>query len=146
MPRVSLAFFTAAALMGTAGMLWGAVMGATHDHTMAPAHAHLNLLGWVTLGLMGLFYAQAPRLAAGRLAWIHFGLSTAGVLLFIPILAVVLTGADVGALIMAPVLMLLSGMIIFVWQVASAWRSPEGLHDRAASGGTRRDTSLPQRA
>jgi cbb3-type cytochrome oxidase subunit 1 len=124
MPRVALAFFTAAAVMGAVGMLWGTIMGATHDHSTSPAHAHLNLLGWVTLAIMGLFYGQAPRLAARRRAWVNFGLSVGGVLLFIPILTLVLRGADLGPLILLPVLLMLGGMGVFVQQVASAWRTP----------------------
>ena len=45
MPRLSLAFFTAAVIYGICGMLWGAYMASTDIFTLATAHAHLNLLG-----------------------------------------------------------------------------------------------------
>jgi hypothetical protein len=61
MPRLSLAFFSAGALCALTGMVWGAVMGSTQDFTLAPAHAHLNLVGWATLALMGTFYAVSAR-------------------------------------------------------------------------------------
>jgi hypothetical protein len=39
-----------------------------------PVHAHLNLLGWVSLGLCGLIYAKAPHLEKSLLAKAHFWL------------------------------------------------------------------------
>jgi hypothetical protein len=35
---------------------------AAHDHSIMPAHAHLNLLGWVSLFLFGIFYKLIPDL------------------------------------------------------------------------------------
>jgi cbb3-type cytochrome oxidase subunit 1 len=122
MPRVSLAFFTAAALMGVTGMVWGSIMGVTQDHSLSPAHAHLNLLGWVTLAIMGMFYAQAPSLAGRKLAWVNFALSTLGVLILTPMLAVLLRGAEIGPLMAIPELLVIGGMAIFIFQIASAWR------------------------
>ena len=71
MPRLSLAFFSAAVVYGVIGMVWGGVMGAHNDFVTAPAHAHLNLLGWVGLALMGTFYALAGPRAPIRLGWIN---------------------------------------------------------------------------
>lgn len=30
-------------------------MGIAQDHSLTPVHAHLNLLGWVTMFLTGLY-------------------------------------------------------------------------------------------
>jgi len=60
------------------GVGWGIYMGATADFTDVPVHAHLNLLGWVSLGLCGLIYAKAPHLEAGLLAKAHFWLHNLG--------------------------------------------------------------------
>ena len=49
-------------------------MAASNDHSMKPVHAHLNLLGWVTLTLFGLFYRAVPIAAATTLAKVHFWL------------------------------------------------------------------------
>jgi hypothetical protein len=57
---------------------WGIYMGATEDFTDIPVHAHLNLLGWVSLGLCGIIYAQAPHLAETMLAKAHFWLHNIG--------------------------------------------------------------------
>jgi uncharacterized protein YhhL (DUF1145 family) len=48
--------FQAAVLLVIVGMVWGIVMAISQAHSAMPAHAHLNLLGWVSLFLFGLFY------------------------------------------------------------------------------------------
>jgi hypothetical protein len=51
--------FKAAVVLVMVGMLWGLQMAISQDHSALPAHAHLNLLGWVTL-----FLARRPQDAA----------------------------------------------------------------------------------
>jgi hypothetical protein len=120
MNRLSLAFFTAGALCALGGMIWGAYMGATEDFTLSPAHAHLNLVGWATLALMGTFYAVAGK--AGRLGWLNFGLSTLGVVLMIPSLALYLRGDSAAQSgLMAGTLATILGMLAFVASVLSHW-------------------------
>ena len=60
--------FQAAVLAALAGMVWGIVMAASGDHSAMPAHAHLNLLGWVSLFLFGIFYHLHPGLDRSRTA------------------------------------------------------------------------------
>jgi hypothetical protein len=60
------------------GVSWGIYMGATANFTDVPVHAHLNLLGWVSLGLCGLIYAKAPHLERSFLAKAHFWLHNLG--------------------------------------------------------------------
>jgi hypothetical protein len=64
------------------GMLAGVVMGMQQDFTLAPAHAHLNLVGGVLLFMFGLYYRLVP--AAGRLAMarVQGSLHIAGAMLF----------------------------------------------------------------
>ena len=38
------------------GVAMGVAMGVTHRFEYAPVHAHINLLGWVSLGLFALIY------------------------------------------------------------------------------------------
>jgi hypothetical protein len=90
MPRVSAAFFAVGTLCLLIGMLWGLAMAGSESFTLAPAHAHLNLLGWVTMAIYGTFYTLTRNTMSPRLAWINFGLATAGVALMIPTLAVFL--------------------------------------------------------
>ena len=50
----------------------GIYMGATQDVTQRPVHAHLNLLGWVSMALFGLLYHAFPAAAATAFARWHF--------------------------------------------------------------------------
>ena len=65
-------FLRIAVLYIIAGVALGNYMGATGDHSMAPVHAHLNLLGWVAMTLFGLFYRAIPAAAETKLAKVHF--------------------------------------------------------------------------
>jgi hypothetical protein len=67
-----------------AGIVLGIVMAASHDHSQMPLHAHLNLLGWVTLGLVGIWYRVQPEASQTKLAKAHFVLHNAG----LPVLSV----------------------------------------------------------
>ena len=57
------------------GVGLGIYMAASGDHLLVPVHAHLNLLGWVSLALIGLIYRQFPDIANNKLAtvqlWLH---------------------------------------------------------------------------
>ena len=121
MAKLPLAFFSTAALCVVAGMVWGIMMAASGDHGMMPAHAHLNLMGWATLALMGTFYALTGK--SDRLGWINYALSTLGVLVSIPSLAMLLAGnqaAEKGAT--AGAILALLGMLVFFFEVLTVWR------------------------
>jgi hypothetical protein len=59
------------------GMLAGIAMGIQQDFVLAPAHAHLNLVGGVLLFLFGLYYRLIPEAGSSMLAkvqgWLHIG-------------------------------------------------------------------------
>ncbi len=65
-------FLRLAVLYLLVGVSLGLYMAASHDHTMHPVHAHLNLLGWVTMALFGLYYRSVPEAARTTLARVHF--------------------------------------------------------------------------
>ena len=65
-----------------AGMVMGMAMGMAQDFRLAPAHAHLNLLGFVALFLAGLYYQAVPQAAASRLATWHASIAVLGAVLF----------------------------------------------------------------
>lgn len=94
MPRVSAAFFATAVVCVLIGMSWGMYMGSTENFTLMPAHAHLNLVGWVTLALYGTFYALTRGTMSVRLAWINYAISTLGVIVMIPSLALFLANGN----------------------------------------------------
>ena len=66
MSRLPALFLVAAGCCLVVGTGFGIAMGIAHDFHLAPVHAHLNLVGWTKLALMGLSYRAWPQLAAGR--------------------------------------------------------------------------------
>jgi len=99
------------------GMLAGIGMAITQDFRLAPAHAHLNLIGGVLLLLSGLYYHVFPGAAASKLAKVHASVATFGAVFFpIGIAAVLLGGPErYEILAVAGALIVLAGMLIFAW-------------------------------
>lgn len=116
MNGISYYFYAAAALCGLAGMAWGIQMSASGDHLMAPAHAHLNLIGWVSMAIFGTFYHLVPKAAEGLLPKIHLGLAVAGVVIIVPGIAQALNQTGETLAKLGSVLTILS-MLIFVYTV-----------------------------
>ena len=56
------------------GMGLGVYMGASGNHSLFPVHAHMNLLGWVSMALFAWVYDRWSALAANRLGAAHFWL------------------------------------------------------------------------
>jgi hypothetical protein len=124
MRKLPLAFFSAAVLCALGGMTWGAIMGARQDFTLMPAHAHLNLVGWATLALMGGFYALSGK--GGRLGWINFGFSVSAVVVMIPALAVMLgtQNPKLEPVVAGGSVLAILGMATFAISVLSTWARP----------------------
>ena len=74
-------FIGVGTLFALIGMLFGMYMAGSDDHILAPAHAHNNLLGWVTMAIYGLYYRAVP-LAITRLATVHFSVAVVANLIF----------------------------------------------------------------
>lgn len=125
MPRVSKAFFTVAVLCGLVGMFWGMHMGKSGDHSMLPAHAHLNLLGWVGLAIMGGFYALPGTMKGGWLPWTNLILSAFGSIWMAILLPQVLLRKASGALMVTAEVPVVLGMLLFVAAVFSTWKTPK---------------------
>ena len=91
-------------------------MSAIQDHSLAPAHGHLNLIGFVAMSVFGAYYALSPSAAASRMARLHYALATAAVLVITPGIVLALTGegeilAKIGSVLA------LASMALFVWMV-----------------------------
>lgn len=80
MSRWPNAFFMAASIYILIGVNWGLYMSITHEFVTAPAHAHLNLLGWVSMSLMGGFYALLGKDTPPWLVKTNFILMNVGVI------------------------------------------------------------------
>jgi len=124
MPRVSFAFFTLAALYGLVGMAWGARMGESGDHSALAAHAHLNLLGWVSLSIMGGFYALAAGRTPALLAWANLVLSgLSGPLMAVSMVALMLRQDQrFVPIVIAGDITAVLGMVLFLLSILIAWR------------------------
>lgn len=96
------------------GMLVGIGMGVKQDFQLAPAHAHLNLLGFVALFLAGLYYQAVPKAADTLLANVHAWIAIVGAVLFpVGIAAVLLNGPNYELLTIVGSLIVLVGMLLF---------------------------------
>ena len=134
MRGAALGFILSAVVFGTIGMGWGIIMAATHDHLFGPAHAHLNLIGWVTMALFGVYYHLVPSASERRvfgvaLPWVHYAISVAGVATIAPGIAIAVSGGTEGLAILGSFLTI-GGMAIFLTTVAL-----DGLATRAARSG-----------
>jgi|SRR6185369_77921 len=116
--------FPAAVLMVLAGMAWGIVMAISHDHSAMPAHAHLNLLGWVSLFLFGLFYRLHPTLDGSRLALAQVAVWIAGTVVLTIGVGLIHTGHEGGEpLAGIGSFVVLGSMLLFGWLVVRRERT-----------------------
>jgi drug/metabolite transporter (DMT)-like permease len=91
MSRWPYVFFATATLFILIGVNWGLYMSITHDFTTSPGHAHLNLLGWLSLAVMGTYYAVLGRDTPNWIVAANYALNTLGVACMASGLALVLS-------------------------------------------------------
>lgn len=110
--------FLIAIVAGLVGMAWGIVMAISHDHSAMPAHAHLNLLGWVSLFLFGIYYRLHPLLDKAVMARVQVGAWIVGTILLTIGVGMIHSGrpsgepfAGIGSIIV------LVDMLLFGWLV-----------------------------
>lgn len=88
-------FITVALLCLLCGESFGIWMSQDPDRfSLAPAHAHLNLTGWVTLSLYGLMHRAFPQLASAKLAAIQCILAILGALIMGPGILIAITSGE----------------------------------------------------
>jgi hypothetical protein len=110
--------FQAAVVLVVAGMIWGIVMAVSGDHATMPAHAHLNLLGWVSLFLFGIFYHLHPAIDCSRAAMVQVWVWIVATVILAIGVGLVHTGRDIGDPIAAvSSLIILADMLLFGWLV-----------------------------
>lgn len=131
--KASTLSFKAAVLFVLVGMVWGIQMAMSGDHSAFPAHAHLNLLGWVSLFLFGIFYHLNPSLDQSRAAQFQVWIWIAGTVILVTGVALIHTGQQIGDPIAAVgSLIALADMAVFAWLVFRRERYAETL-GRSAS-------------
>ena len=97
------------------GMLAGIAMGIQQNFVLAPAHAHLNLVGGVLLFLFGLYYRLIPAAGSSTLAKVQGWLHMTGAILFpVGVAVVLLKGPAFEAAPIAGSLIVVAAMALFV--------------------------------
>ena len=116
--------FRTAVIYALFGMIMGEIMAASGDHGLMPVHAHINVLGWVSLALFGVFYKLWPEAAEGSLAGLQFGLFNAGTVVQAIGVTLILTGDESFAPVAAGgSALLIIGMAMFAFLVYRHTRS-----------------------
>lgn len=121
MQGIAKAFFGLALLSAIIGMGWGIQMSASGDHLLSPAHAHLNLIGYVGFAIFGIYYHLVPAAAESFLAKIHLGIAVVGVVVMVPGIVMAIretteTLAKLGSIAA------ISSMLLFAWIFLSTGR------------------------
>ena len=80
MRNIDRIFILTGALFAVLGMCIGLWMVAVNNFVYSKIHAHINLLGWVTLAIYGIVYRIYPAMKDSRLALTHLVCSVAGVI------------------------------------------------------------------
>ena len=118
MPRLSEYYFRSAILFLIIGIAIGIHMSISQNHNVIGAHAHINLLGWVTSALFGGYFALNPAKAAGRLPMIQYVVYTLGVVLMGGSLYLLLAGnTAMTPVVAAASLITFAGVLLFAWIV-----------------------------
>ena len=96
------------------GMLAGIAMGIEQNFVLAPAHAHLNLIGGVLLFLFGLYYRLVPAAGTSTLAQVQGWLHMTGAIVFpVGVAVVLLKGPSFEAAPIAGSLIVVAAMALF---------------------------------
>ena len=109
-----------AATAALCGMGLGITMAIRQDFTLMPAHAHLNLLGWVSMALYGLYYRGAATIRP-RLAWTQAAIATLGFVAMTAGLALLLGSGDLRfePIVSVGAICAFVGMALFLFQVVT---------------------------
>ncbi|WP_417525872.1 hypothetical protein [Marinovum sp.] len=123
MKPLSFAFLLVGTTAVLIGMSWGIQMSASGDHTLSPAHAHLNLLGWVSMAIFGFYYHLVPGADEGVLPKAHFAASVGGLVLIVPGIVLAITERGETLAKIGSVLTVLGAVLFLVVLVRTGRRS-----------------------
>jgi hypothetical protein len=107
-----------------AGMVLGIVMGTRQDFQLAPVHAHLNLVGFVSHSVFGLVHRAWPALRSGAIAAVQFWLFVLGTPLFVAGIAISILGGMIWLAVIGAALALI-GALLFLVMMLRAGFAPE---------------------
>lgn len=124
MPALSKLYFKTAIVFLIIGIAAGIHMSISGNHSVTGAHAHINLLGWVTMALFGTYFAFEPEKARSRLARIQYGVYTLGVVVMMPSLYFLLKGNPaLEPLVAISSLIVFAGALLFAVVIFSGKRT-----------------------
>ncbi|EJM72990.1 hypothetical protein [Pseudomonas sp. GM60] len=113
-------WFRLSALYFAIGVMLGVAMGASGDHSLFAVHAHVNLLGWVSMALFGIIGTAHPSITEGRAAAAQFWMYNIGVPVMLGALTLRLKGvAAIEPLIGVASILVGCSVLLFVWLVFS---------------------------
>ncbi|WP_420569144.1 hypothetical protein [Thalassovita sp.] len=119
MKGIAFYFMILAVISVVLGMAWGIQMSASQNHDLSPAHAHLNLIGWVTMAIFAVYYHLVPAAAQGLLAKLHLAVAAAGLIIIVPGIVMALTQQGEALAKIGSMLTLLS-MVMFLAVVVTS--------------------------
>ncbi len=131
MARLDIKFLLLAAVALSIGVGMGIYMGIAHDFSLAPVHAHMNLVGWASLALFGITYKLYPELQERWPAKLHFTLAAPAAILF-PVGIYMSINHGQPLLAIASSLVWAVGVLLFLGQLAAL-----------AMAGTRAPVAVP---
>jgi len=100
------------------GVAIGIGMGATQDFRLHAIHAHINLLGWATMGLIGLIYTVFPAAGSSKLAKVHFWLHNVSLPVMMGALSLLKLGNEqVVPVLVASEFVAAAGIIVFTLNI-----------------------------
>lgn len=101
------------------GVSFGIYMGISENFAYGHVHAHINLLGWATMGIFGLIYYAFPRAGNSKLGTVHFWMHNIGSPLLLAGMFLFANGGSGPALPLAigGGLIVLVGTVVFVVNV-----------------------------
>lgn len=112
------AWFRLAAVYFAGGVALGVAMGATGEHALFPVHAHVNLLGWVSMALFGLIGTLHPSINEGRCATAQFWMHNVGVPVMLGALALRIRGVAAAEPLVGLASIVVGGsVLLFAWLV-----------------------------
>jgi len=97
-----------------AGMVLGIVMGMRQDFQLAPVHAHLNLVGFVSHSVFGLVHRAWPALRAGMIASVQFWMFVLGSPLFVAGIAISILGGMIWLAVIGSTLALFGALLFLI--------------------------------
>lgn len=120
MKNMDILYVVIGALYLVIGMLLGIVMGIHQDFTLAPVHAHINLVGFSAHSVLGLIYKAWPTLKEGTLARVQFLLFVIGSPILLIGIAVAIKSTSAALAIIGSMLVIL-GAVLFLVVVTRGW-------------------------